>query len=107
MNPYSVVFTPRAKHQLDELYVYIASESGEVRAGKFVGEIIDDCLSLSTFPERGTKREDIRPNLRVKSYARKVVIAFSADTIHAVVAIYGIFYGGQDWEQLLSWGEER
>ena len=61
MQQYSVVFTPRAERQLNGLYAYIADESGEVRAENFVGAIIADCLSLSTFPERGTKRDDIRP----------------------------------------------
>jgi toxin ParE1/3/4 len=65
---YTVVFTPRAKRQLDDLYAYIADNSSEARAEKFIGRIVDDCLSLSTFPERGNKRDDIRPNLRIKNY---------------------------------------
>lgn len=101
MKQYAVVFTPLAKSQLDELYSYIAQESGQERAEKFVGEIVGDCISLSNFPERGTKRNDIRLNLRIKGYARKVTIAFSVDAANTLVAIHGVFYGGQDWEKML------
>ena len=101
MKQYAVVFTPRAKRQLDDLYAYIADDSGEARAEKFVGGIVNDCLSLSTFPQRVTKRDDIRPNLRITSYARRVAIALSVDIPNSVVAIHGVFYGGQDYEQLL------
>jgi toxin ParE1/3/4 len=101
MQQYAVVFTPRAERQLGGLYTYIAAESGEVRAERFVGGIVADCLSLSTFPERGTKRDDIRPNLRIKGYDRRVTIALSVDHASRTVAIHGVFYGGQDFESLL------
>ena len=101
MKHYKVVFTPRAKRQLDDLYAYIADNSGEARAEMFVGGIVDDCLSLSTFPERGNKRDDIRPNLRIKGYAKRVAIALSVDVPDSTVVIHGIFYGGQNYEQLL------
>jgi toxin ParE1/3/4 len=71
------------------------------RAEDFVGGIVADCLSLSAFPERGTKRDDIRPNMRVKGYRRRVSIAFSVDAESAMVAIHGVFYGGQDFERSL------
>jgi plasmid stabilization system protein ParE len=64
MKHYTVVFTPRAERQLNTLYVRIADHGGQARADNYVGGIVADCLSLSTFPERGTKRDDIRPNLR-------------------------------------------
>ena len=101
MKQYAVVFTPRAKRQLDDLYAYIADASGEARTETFVGGIVDHCLSLSAFPERGTKRDDIRPNLRITSHARRVAIALSVDIPNSIVAIHGVFYGGQDYERLL------
>jgi toxin ParE1/3/4 len=101
MKRYTVLFTPRAERQLSELYAYIADHSGEARADKFVSAIVDDCLSLATFPERGDKRDDIRPNLRTKGYARRVTIAFSVDVSTTTVTIHGAFYGGRDFEHLL------
>jgi plasmid stabilization system protein ParE len=88
MKLYTVVVTPRAERQLDNLYSYI-------------GGIVADCLSLKTFPERGTKRDDIRPGLRTIGYRRRVTIAFLVDLITSTIAVHGVFYGGQDFEQLL------
>ena len=102
MKQYQVVFTPRAERQLAELYSFIVENGSVTRAQDFVGGIIADCLTLATFPERGTKREDIRPNLRVKGYKRRVSIAFSVDADSGMVAIHGVFYGGQDFKSLLG-----
>lgn len=102
---YTVVFTPRGERQLQELYSYIAEHGSKARAERFVGRIIETCLSLSTFPERGTKRGDIRPNLRTMGYARRVTIAFSVDKRARTVAIHGVFYGGQDFERALNNGD--
>ena len=98
---FTVVFTPRALRQLSNLYAYIADAGGETRAENFTGRIVTDCQSLSAFPERGAKRDDIRPNLRTKGYKRRVTIAFSVNTATETVAVHGIFYGGQDFEALL------
>jgi toxin ParE1/3/4 len=103
---YKVVFTPRAERQLDSLYTYIADRSGETRAEDFVGSLVADCLTLRTYPERGTKRDDIRPNLRTMGFARRVTIAFSVDSAAKTVTIHGVFYGGQNFEQLFR-GEDR
>jgi toxin ParE1/3/4 len=101
MKHYTVIFTPRAERQLKALYVRIADDSGNARADHYIDGIVADCRSLSTFPERGTKRDDIRPNLRTKGYARRVIIAFSVNVSTETVAIHGVFYGGQDFEHLL------
>ena len=97
---YTVVFTPEAEAQLVELYGYISAEASPEIALRFTDGIVAYCESLSTFPHRGNRREDIRPGLRVTSYRRRVAIAFhvSKDTVN----IIGIFYGGQDYESLLD-----
>jgi toxin ParE1/3/4 len=73
----------------------------EARAENYVGKIVATCHSLSTFPERGNKRDDVRPNLRTSGYAKSVTIAFSVNATTQAVAIHGLFYGGQDFEQAL------
>jgi hypothetical protein len=35
------------------------------------------------------------------AYTRRVMIAFSVNAETTIVAIQGVFYGGQDFEQLL------
>ena len=98
MKTYAVVFTPRAKDQLGNLYAYIADRSGEARADNFVNGIVEHCLSLSTFPERGTRRDDIRTNMRIMGHTKRVTVAFSVEKPTSSVVVHGIFYGGQDFE---------
>lgn len=98
---FTVVFTPRAERQLQDLYSYITDHGSEGAAQRFVGGIVESCTSLSTFPKRGTKRDDIRPNLRTFGHGRRVTIAFSIDSERTIVAIHGVYYGGQDFESLL------
>ncbi|MGC1870339.1 MAG: type II toxin-antitoxin system RelE/ParE family toxin [Acidobacteriaceae bacterium] len=60
---YTVVFTPEAEAQLVDLYVYIAiaAEASPAVGARFTDGIVTYCESLSTFPARGTRRDDIRP----------------------------------------------
>ena len=95
-----VVFTPRAELQVDELHRYIAERSGfEGRADGYIGRIVDYCLSFTTFPMRGTARDDILPGLRIVGFERRVMIAFVVEPDRIVIE--GIFYGGQDFEGAL------
>ena len=101
MKSYAVIFMPRAERQLERLYRYIADDSGEARAERYVAKIVTACEALSTFPERGTKRGDVRENLRTIGFAKSATIAFSVNVATETVAIHGVFYGGQDFEQTL------
>jgi plasmid stabilization system protein ParE len=96
---YIVVFTPEAEAQLLELYGYIATEASPEVAAQFIDGIVSYCESLSTFPLRGIRRDDVRPGLRITSFRRRVVVAFHVDAER--VNIVGIFYGGQDYEGAL------
>lgn len=100
---YIVVFAPEAEVQLVELYGHIAAEASPEIAARFTDGIVAHCESLSTFPNRGNRRDDLRPGLRVTSYRRRVAIAFHLDKDR--INIIGVFYGGQDYESVLS-GEE-
>jgi len=102
MKSYVVLFSPRAELHLEGLYRYIADNSGEARADRYVGQIVTACKALSTFPARGTKRDDIRSGLRTMGYARSATIAFSVNEARVCVTIHGIFYGGQDFTSALD-----
>lgn len=97
---YSVVFTPEAQQQLAKLYHYIAIAASPGIARRYAGAIVTYCEGLQTFPHRGTRRDDIRPGLRITNYKKRAVIAFSVDA--ELVSIIGVFYGGQDYEAVLQ-----
>lgn len=91
-----IVFSPEAEEQLIHLYRYIADDRSPEIAARYTDAIITYCEDLSTFPHRGTPRDDIRPGIRITHYRKRTIIAFS--TTNEVVSILGIFYGGQDYE---------
>jgi toxin ParE1/3/4 len=97
---YRVVFTPEAQEQLAALYRYIAAAASPEIAERYTSAIVNYCESLQTFPHRGTRRDDIRPALRITNYKKRVVVAFDVDA--DAVSIIGVFYGGRDYETLLQ-----
>ena len=88
---HTVVFTPEAKDDLLDLYDYIADHSSPKRALGYILRIEKTCQSLTTLPERGTRRDDLRPGLRVMGFERRVLIAFrvSADSVAILRILYG------------------
>jgi toxin ParE1/3/4 len=99
MKRYEVSFRPRAEADLFGLYQYIAEEGGTAAASAYIARIEAACLALATFPERGTRRDYIRPGLRTIGFERRATIAFQV--MQDEVVILRIFYGGQDYERAL------
>ncbi len=71
-----VVYSPEARQDLLQLYTYIAGHSGPERARMYAARIEAHCMGLADFPERGTRRDDLRLGLRIMGFERRVTIAF-------------------------------
>ncbi len=97
MMRYRVVFAPMAADQIRHIYQYVASSSSFERAWSFTQAIVGFCQSLDTFPERGGRRDDLRPGLRIIGFRRRVTLAF--EVTGELVTILGVFYGGADFER--------
>ncbi len=97
---YQVAFSPESQAQISDLYHYIAQAGSPQAALEYTEAILSHCEALSRFPERGTLRSDIRPGLRTTHYRGRVIIAYTLlqDTVH----ILCIYYGGQDFQTMLS-----
>ncbi|MBX9699745.1 MAG: type II toxin-antitoxin system RelE/ParE family toxin [Acetobacteraceae bacterium] len=89
-----IVFAPEARADLRELYLFIAAHSGDARALGYVSRIEAFCRGFGDVPERGTRRDDLRPGLRTVGFERRVTLAFTV-TADAVVFLR-ILYGGRD-----------
>jgi hypothetical protein len=50
-----------------------------------------------SLPSAGQLHEDIKPDLRMVGFERRVTVAFTVD--ETTVTILRLFYGGQDWSQ--------
>lgn len=105
MATFDVAFLPAAQSDLIELYDYIAERAGLDAAGGYIDRIEAACLALATFPERGTRRADIRPGLRTIGFERRATIVFSVET--DVVFIVRVLYGGRDLKRALDAPEEK
>jgi toxin ParE1/3/4 len=93
---YEVRFRPQAEADLFALYRYISDQSGPARAGEYIGRIEAACMALATFPERGTKRDDLAQGVRTIGFERRATIAFRVEK--KTVRIIRIFYAGRDFE---------
>lgn len=56
-----VIFSPETQDQLVELFDYVAQAASPDTAARYT----QACESLCTFPLRGTRRDDVRPGLRI------------------------------------------
>ena len=99
---YAVVFAPEAEDQLAQLYRHIAAAASPAVAKRYTDAIVSCCEGLNIFPHRGAPRDDIRPALRITNYKGSTVIAFNVDDAAMRVSILGVFYGGRNYESMLS-----
>lgn len=91
-----VEFSLRPSKHLEDLYLAIARDSGAARADALVSSIVNHCLGFDLFPERGARRDDLSPGLRIIGYRRYLSIAFRVEGDRVV--IFGIYYGGRNFE---------
>lgn len=91
-----VRFRASAEADLFALHDYIAKAAGLRIAGDYIGRIEAACMQLETFPERGTKRDDLAPGVRTIGFERRVTIAFRV--LADAVEIVAIAYAGRDFE---------
>jgi toxin ParE1/3/4 len=97
---YVVIFSPEAQEQLLSLYRYVAVAASPEIAERYTNSIVAYCESLKDFPLRGTRRDDVRPGIRITNYKKRAVIAFAVEAEQ--ISIIGIYYGGQDYETVLQ-----
>jgi toxin ParE1/3/4 len=94
-----IEFSPEALGDLIDLYHFIADRDGEERAIGYIDRIEECCGSLAVFPHCGTRRDDLRPGLRILGFERRAAIAFRIQA--ETVTILRVLYGGRDIETVL------
>jgi len=97
-----VVLLAQAQADLRWIYDTIEGRAGPSTALRYVERIEAYCRGFDHAAERGAKRGDIRPGLRIVGFERRVTIAFTVEADEVV--ILRIFYGGANWPDEL---EER
>ena len=94
-----VVLLPEAQADLLWIYDTVAHASSNLTAIRYIERIERFCLGLDYASERGTRRDDVRPGLRIVGFERRLTVAFAIDGDQ--VAILRVFYGGANWEDEL------
>ena len=97
-----LVLTRRAKAQIDSLYEYIAREASLETADRYIDALIARIGGLTQFPQRGTRRDDLRPGLRTVPFRRRLTIAYAVKPQE--VRIIAIARTGQELKGLLGEG---
>ena len=97
---YSVVFLAEAEGDLNNLFDYIADQSGALRAQNYIGRIEAACAKLSSFPNKGAPRDDLLPGLRTLSFERRALVVYRVE--NTTVFVLRVFYGGRDYERELT-----
>ena len=100
MKERAVIFAPEAEADLMALYDWIAAAAHPTTALGYIERIEAFCQGMRIASERGTRRDDIRPNLRIVTFERRVTVAFTADDLNVI--ILRLFYGGRNWEELIA-----
>ena len=100
MKEHVVEFAPEARDDLRRLYDWIADAASPTVALTYVTRIETFCRGMAFSPERGHRRDDIRPSLRIVGFERRITIAFTVSAER--VTILRLFYGGRDWEGLIE-----
>ncbi len=105
MEKYDVYLLPDAVKDLESIYGYIADKSGyPEKAWGYVEKLRQrqKCHDLETMPLRGQRRDDLMHDLRIAPIDKKAIVAFVVDEKKQTVLILNIFYGGKDYEILMS-----
>lgn len=91
----NVALSPEALDDLEGLDLWIAEASSVEVAATYVGRVKSYLAGLDLASERGAKRDDVSPGLRIVRFDRRLTIAFSVG--EKEVTILRVFRAGEDW----------
>ncbi|WP_296746808.1 type II toxin-antitoxin system RelE/ParE family toxin [Mesorhizobium sp.] len=99
----AVIYTADAGDDLDHIYDVVALASSATTADRYDSRIRAFCERLDYGSERGSRRDDVRPDLRIIGFERRITVAFVVEPERVV--ILRLFYGGANWSDDLAEGD--
>lgn len=87
-------FAEPAEADLRDIYSFLAQEASPRTAEAYLDRLLGFADQLKHFPERGTKRDEIRKGLRTIGFERRVSIAFIVENDKVVVL--RVLYAGRE-----------
>lgn len=89
------MFAPEARRDLLSIGDLIAERAEADVALAYIARIEDYCMGFEFGGERGHRRDDIRPGLRVTGFEGRVTVVFTVSDTE--VTIIGLHYAGRNW----------
>jgi toxin ParE1/3/4 len=105
MKTFGVIFSRGMSEDLMELEDYIALKTTSETAENYIDGLIVECKSFRLAPYRGSKRRELRPNMRVTGYKRAISIVFRTEEDQKLVVFLGVSYRGRSIAQILARNE--
>ena len=85
MNERHVEFAPEAFEDLMQIYEWVAKAASPETAIQYIHRIETYCRGMGVASERGHKRDDIRPGLRIIGFERRFFVAFTVSETHVTI----------------------
>lgn len=97
MKRYPVRLSAEAETDFAEIYRFVRRKSASATiARNYVRRIRAFVAELELFPERGTVRANVREDLRIVGFERRVSVAFVVE--EGEVIVLRVLYAGQDFK---------
>ncbi len=93
MKAYEVSFNPQSRREMITQLRHLADKASPQVAHNYLARIKTFCLSLATFPQRGTEIEGNPHGIRMVGFERSVTILFRIEG--NAVRILRVLFGGQ------------
>jgi plasmid stabilization system protein ParE len=97
---YTITRNDDVRFDVAAILDFVGNYAGFVTGRRKVAEISRSIDSLSEYPHRGARREDVQKNLRILPCTEKAVICFTVNDDTHTVRIICVTYAGQDWQAI-------
>ena len=101
---FRVDYHPLVKRDLDRIALFLLDYTTPDSVAAKLSKIRADMVAFKERPHRGTRYDDILPNLRAVPSSDKGVIAFTVDDEARSVRILSVTWGGANW---MAWVKDR
>jgi toxin ParE1/3/4 len=95
---------PVAEADLIGIYEWIVERANPEVALRYLDRVETFLRGTGTASERGHLRSDVRPNLRILGFERRLIFRFMVGD--DAVTIQRVFRAGRDWESVFADGDE-
>jgi toxin ParE1/3/4 len=100
LSGYRIVFSCRARGQISAIRDYLSHRTGAETADRVVGALLDRCVQLAVFPDRGTPRDALGKGVRTIPFRRNATIGYVVSGTDVVNI--GIAWRGQQPEDTIG-----